>query len=74
MTLAIWTVYGHPTDYPDKYVARLFDVSDQGATPTENIIIAPDLETLQDTLEFELGLVKLTRTLGDDPKIVETWL
>lgn len=68
--LKIWTVYNHPLDYPDKFVARLF----VGEQPTESVIIADDLETIRDILCFELGLTVLGRSPEDDSKIVETWL
>jgi len=73
-TLAIWTVYDNPNDYPGKFVARRFDVDASGPRPSESLIIAQSLEVLRDTLQFELGLVKLMRSPEDDPKIVETWL
>jgi hypothetical protein len=66
----MWTVYENPTDYPGKFVARLF----HGETPTASIVIADDLETIRDMMQFEFGLVKLMRSPGDDPKIVEVWL
>jgi len=72
--LAMWTVYDHPTDYPDKYVARRFDVGRDGPVPSESIIIMDDLGRLRDMLAFEMHLTCLTRSEGDDPKIVETWL
>jgi hypothetical protein len=72
--LAMWTVYDHPTDYPNTFVARRFDIDGNGATPTASIIVAPDLTTLRDILAFQMGLTCLTRSPGDDPKIVETWL
>lgn len=68
--IRIWTVYDHPTDYPDKYVARLFE----GDQATASIIIADSLETLRMILCFEMGLARLARFAGDDAKIVETWL
>lgn len=74
MTLAIWTVYRHPSDYPDKFVARRFDVDGDGARPTASIIIASDLETLRGILEFELLLTRLDRHPVDEPQIVECWL
>jgi len=74
MTLAIWTVYRHPSDYPDKFVARRFDVDGDGARPTASIITAPNLETLRDILEFELLLTRLDRHPVDEPQIVECWL
>ena len=73
-SLAIWTVYNSPTDYPDKFVARRFDVDKDGPRPSDSIIVAPDLETLRDILEFELHLTCLTRNHEDEPQIVESWL
>jgi hypothetical protein len=72
--LRMWTIYDHPSDYPDKYVARLFDVDDDGPKPTSSIIVAPDLQMLRDILEFEMHLTCLARSPEDDQKIVETWL
>jgi hypothetical protein len=72
--LAMWTVYDNPTDYPGKFVARRFDVDKDGPKPSASIIVMDDLEKLRDVLQFELGLVKVMRNEGDDPKIVETWL
>lgn len=72
--LAMWTVYDHPTDYPEKYVARRFEVDRSGPKPTDSIIIAPDLDSLRAILALDLHLVCLARSEEDDPKIVETWL
>lgn len=65
-----WTVYKHPSDYPGKYVARLF----LGETPTASVVIADDLETIRDIMVRDFHLVCLTRLPADDPKIIETWL
>jgi hypothetical protein len=73
-SLAMWTVYKNPSDYPGKFVARRFDVDASGPKPSASIIVMDDLEKLRDVLEFELGLVKLMRSPGDEPQIVETWL
>jgi len=70
----MWTVYDHPTDYPDKYVARRFDVDGKGARPTESVIIHSDLDQLRDMLAFEMHLTCIARSPHDDPKIVETWM
>jgi len=72
--LAMWTVYKHPKDYPNDYVARRFEVDARGPRPTESIIISETLETLRDVLAFEMHLTPLDRNEGDDPVIVETWL
>lgn len=69
----MWTVYRHPRDYPDKYVARLFEVDARGPRPIGVIEVADKLTHLQD-LMLDMGLVKLMRSPEDDPVIVESWL
>lgn len=66
--IPIWTIYDHPIDYPDHWVARLW-MNDQ---PTEEIRLADSLEELRNRLPP--GLVCLSRHQADDPKIVEVWL
>jgi hypothetical protein len=73
-SLAMWTVYADHPDYPGKFVARRFDVDKDGPKLSASFIVHADLDALRDILEFELGLVKLTRSPDDNPKIVETWL
>ena len=74
-TLAMWTVYDHPDDYPDKFIARRFEVGDDGGVlATTSVIVADSIETIRDILQFELHFVMLMRSPEDDPKIVETWL
>jgi hypothetical protein len=43
MTMTVWAIYDHPTDYPEGYEAREYE-----------IIQAPDLETLRRILR-EMG-------------------
>jgi hypothetical protein len=69
--LQIWTVYDHPSDYPDKYVARLHVVSKSGTGPTTEMFVADTLEELRVLLPP--GLYCLPRYAADDPVIVETW-
>jgi hypothetical protein len=71
--LRMWTVYERPSDYPENYVARLFEVDAVGSHATENIVIAPDLEFLR-ALMIGMGLVKMVRDPKDDPVIVEVWI
>jgi hypothetical protein len=72
--LAMWTVYDHPKDYPDKYVARRFDAGRDGPKISDSIIIAGDLETLRTILAVEMHLTCIPRDPADDPVIVEIWL
>lgn len=73
-TLTMWTVFDHPTDYPDHFVARLFEVDADGPRATASIIMATEVDALREVLEFEMGLVRILRSEGDEPRIMETWL
>jgi hypothetical protein len=72
-TATIWTVYDHPREYPDRFVAREFDITPGGITPANNVLTAPDLDTLRTALQSQ-GLVRTTRSPDHDPTIVEAWV
>jgi hypothetical protein len=67
--LVIWTIYDHPRDFPNTFVARKF----AGARATNDIMVAARLDDIRNMLE-RMGLVCLGRQPDDDPKIVEMWL
>lgn len=71
--LRIWTVYDHPTDFPEHYVARLFLVTGKGSEATTITAINRDLKLLREQLE-RLGLTRLPRDPNDEPQIVESWV
>lgn len=66
--LNIWTVYDHPKDHPQGYIARCFEL-DQ---PT-NVTIAGELDTIRECFE-RCGLICMPRAPSDDPVIMETWV
>lgn len=70
--LEIWTVYQHPKDFPEHFVARKFNY-DQ---PTDITLVAERLENLRHILKRIRGgyLVNIGRNPEDDPAIVESWL
>jgi hypothetical protein len=70
--LELWTVYDHPSDFPDHWVARRSVVGRGGATVTGAVIRAETLEGLR--LLLPPGMACLTRQPDDDPTIVEVWL
>lgn len=72
-SLMMWTIYDHPKDHPDCFVARLWFVTSDGPMPTDAIMLNADLEVLRVQLERH-GLYCLKRFSDDDPKIVEVWL
>ena len=54
MTMTVWAIYDHPTDYPEGYAAREYEIRPGEYRPTHNVIQAPDLETLRRILR-EMG-------------------
>lgn len=66
----MWVVYDHPSDFPNKYVARKRD--DLGI-PTNDIIVTTTLDEMRSMMTMK-GLTCITRSEDDDPVIVETWL
>jgi hypothetical protein len=72
--LNIWTIYDHPRDFPDNFVARRFETGSGNPAPgvTDDVLVG-ELALMR--LAFQrAGLTCLTRNEGDDRKIVETWL
>jgi hypothetical protein len=71
--LRIYTIYDHPTDYPDGWPVREFAIVPGGS-------VAGPILGVGDTLDNARALVpaaadtRLPRVPGDDSKIVETWV
>lgn len=72
--LPIWTIYDHPKDHPDSFVARLWivELDAKLIIATSDMFVADTLEELRSLLP--LGLTRLSRYPGDDPVIIEAWL
>jgi len=71
--LMIWTIYDHPKDYPYSFIARAYEITSCGARATSFILVASDLNTLQDVFR-QVGMSCLLRQTNDDAKIIENWL
>lgn len=68
-----WVIYRHPSDYPDKYVARKWVMSAGKCVPTSEVKLADELAPLR--LEMtRLGLIPFARWEDDERPIVETWM
>lgn len=70
--LLIWTLYDHPLDYPEWFVARPHIILPKLPTAFPMHLMARDLETLRRALPN--GLVRMERLADDDPCIIETWV
>lgn len=69
--LQMWTIYERPRDFPDVFVVREWRVVGGRSQPGD-ALSAPTLEEARELVP--LDCVKLARSDGDDPKIVETWI
>jgi len=69
----MWTVYNRPTDYPESYVARRFEIRPEGPTPTNDVVRSGDVEVIRRFLALH-GLTCLSRRDDDEPHIMETWV
>jgi hypothetical protein len=65
----IIAVYDNPTDYPGKYVARLWDIKNK---PTNIVVVKDSLEAVRKAIPE--GMHRIGRHSTDDPVIVETWI
>ncbi len=66
----IIVIYRHPKDYPDKYAARVFDIT----RPTEAVIVKGTLQELQKDIAWNTDKSFLPADEKDDPNIVGSWI
>lgn len=72
--LRIWTIYDHPSDFPDYFILRPHDVLPGGIVVENGEGYAcPDIEVLREHMRG-MGLTCIPRRPEDDPIIVESWL
>lgn len=71
-----WTIFDHPTDYPDHFVARRWVAARNGATiQTQDVMTSKHLDELRGALvEAYPDLTRLSRMPGDEPHIIEVWI
>lgn len=71
--LVMWTLYDHPHDIPDSFVARKWLVTRQGERPTGEIVRADTAQAIYEHFRNQ-GLGWIERHPDDDPKIMGTFL
>jgi hypothetical protein len=69
--MTMWTVYDRPRDHSVGFIARRFEIGGGVSGPTEDTL-SGELEHLREVFE-RAGFVKMTRSKGDEPQIVESW-
>lgn len=70
--MLIWTIYDHPKDFADFFVARPLIIRPKTSGPIPMHLMARDLKTLRALLPH--GLTRLGRQEADDPVILEVWV
>lgn len=70
--LVMWSIYDHPSDYPNHFVARRWLIAREGPRPTTDVLVADGIDRLR-TEFHQRGLYCQPREPGDDPAVVETW-
>lgn len=72
--LLVWTVFDHPSDWPENFVVRPHVVLRDGTVkPDPQVFLFDNLDDAREFLS-EKGLTCLARHPEDDPVIVETWI
>lgn len=64
-----WTIYDHPYDHPNHFVARKFI----GEKPTEQLILTDNLPSLYTLIPPRFD-VFIPRSREDDPKIIGVYI
>jgi hypothetical protein len=71
--LSMWTVYDHPKDFPDNFIARRSEIGSGEPLPVMTAdVVTGNLDLIRKSMEM-CGLYCLSRDPSDDPVIVETW-
>jgi hypothetical protein len=70
--MILWTIYKHPRDFPDKFVARPYFSGPGWTTALSYKKLANTLKEIRAMLPP--GLHRMERQREDDPVIVETWI
>jgi hypothetical protein len=70
--LSMWVIYFDPTDYPQKWVVRRWDVGHGIVRAQPKAAICDSLRKARTFIPF--GLVRLDRMEADEPQIKEVWL
>lgn len=67
-----FVIYDHPSDYPDHFVVRRWDIMPDSLKPDQECKIANSLVEARSLVPH--GYHRLPRAKNDDPKIVEIWI
>jgi hypothetical protein len=63
-------VYGHPDDFPDKYVARIYELD----KATDTIMVKETLEEITADIKEHTAMTFIPRWAADVPSLVGVWM
>ena len=63
-------VYGHPDDFPDKYVARIYELD----RATDTIMVKETLEEIETDIKEHTAMTFIPRGTADVPSLVGVWM
>lgn len=63
-------VYEHPEDFPEKYVARVWDMD----KPTDTIMVKDELREIEEDIRENTNLTFLPRGMEDVISLVGVWM
>lgn len=70
--LPLIVVYDHPSDYPDAYVARVWEA--ERNLPTNALIKKDTLQEIREDIRSAGFMICISRAPEDHPTIVESWI
>jgi hypothetical protein len=73
--MKLFVIYDHPTDFPDKFVLRVWIVDFANDGQVRPLSVHFLSETLEGVRQYvPRGMINAGRKDDDDPKIKEVWL
>lgn len=70
MKLPMITIYERPADFPEHFVARIWEASIPA--PTDIAMVEKTLDAIYDGIPPRF--TRMNRNPGDDPNILEVWI
>lgn len=70
MKVPFVAVYGHPDDFPDKYVARIYELD----RATDTIMVKETLEEIEMDIKEHTAMTFIPRGTADVPSLVGVWM
>jgi hypothetical protein len=70
--LEVYTIYDHPSDYPNHFVVRKWLIRGDKPIPTDWIRASKSLKVVRKYIPFDR--VRIERSIEDNRYILESWI